>query len=214
MIKEYIKWVGGTLLLTFIIVQYSTCNSYKDSLQETKSLIKASQDTITYYKDKNGENSAKIALLEGDKDNLLFIIGKSNTRIAKLINAGASSGTVYKQTIKFDTLTTVRIDTINNKPSFNDTTTNQWLTLKLSLKNDSLYKSIELTDSVSVSFQEIAQKGFLVPKKRVVIISNSNPYVKITGLQSFNIPPKKTNKVFIFWVGVAVGFIVGKILIN
>ena len=211
MIKEYIKWVGGALLLTFIIIQYSTCNSYKQDLQDNKSLIKASQDTITYYKDKNGENSAKIALLEGDKDNLLLIIGKSNNRITKLIKAGASSGTVYSQVTKFDTLTSVRVDTINHKPSFNDTTTNQWLTLKLALKNDSLYKSVELTDSVSVSFQYISQKGFLVPNKRVVVISNSNPYVKITGLQSFNIPPKKNSKLK-FWLGTGLGLGLGYLI--
>ena len=211
MLREYIKWVGGALLLTFIIIQYSTCNSYKQDLQDNKSLIKASQDTITYYKDKNGENSAKIALLEGDKDNLLLIIGKSNNRITKLIKAGASSGTVYSQVTKFDTITSVRIDTINNKPSFNDTTTNQWLTLKLALKNDSLYKSIELTDSVSVSFQYIPQKGFLVPNKRVVVISNSNPYVKITGLQSFNIPPKKNSKLK-FWLGTGLGLGLGYLI--
>lgn len=211
MLREYIKWVGGALLLTFIIIQYSTCNSYRQDLQDNKSLIKASQDTINYYKDKNGENSAKIALLEGDKDNLLLIIGKSNIRITKLIKAGASSGTVYSQVTKFDTITSVRIDTINNKPSFNDTTTNQWLTLKLALKNDSLYKSIELTDSVSVSFQYISQKGFLAPNKRVVIISNSNPYVKITGLQSFNIPPKKNSKLK-FWLGTGLGLGLGYLI--
>ena len=211
MLREYIKWVGGALLLTFIIIQYSTCNSYKQDLQDNKSLIKASQDTITYYKDKNGENSAKIALLEGDKDNLLLIIGKSNNRITKLIKAGASSGTVYSQITKFDTITSVRVDTINNRPSFNDTTTNQWLTLKLALKNDSLYKSIELTDSVSVSFQYISQKGFLVPNKRVVIISNSNPYVKITGLQSFNIPTKKNSKLK-FWLGTGLGLGLGYLI--
>ena len=205
MLREYIKWVGGALLLTFIIIQYSTCNSYKQDLQDNKSLIKASQDTITYYKDKNGENSAKIALLEGDKDNLLLIIGKSNNRITKLIKAGASSGTVYSQITKFDTITSVRVDTINNRPSFNDTTTNQWLTLKLNLKNDSLSKFIELRDSVSISFQNIPQKGFLKPSKSVVIISNNNPYVKITGLKSFNIPVKSSATKVKFWIGVGLG---------
>ena len=212
MIKEYIKWVGGALLITLFIVQYSTCNSYKQDLLENKSLIKASQDTITYYKNKNGENSAKISLLEGDKDNLLFTIGKSNSKISKLIKAGASSGTVYSQITKFDTITSVRIDTINNKPSFNDTTTNQWFTLKLTLKDDSLYKFVQFTDSVSVSFQDIPQKGFLAPSKRVVVVSNSNPYVKITSLQSFNIPPKKSNTKLIFWGAVATGFIIGKLI--
>ena len=205
MLREYIKWVGGALLLTFIIIQYSTCNSYRQDLQDNKSLIKASQDTINYYKEKNGENSAKIALLEGDKDNLLLILGESNSRLAKLIKQGASSGTVYEQITKFDTTTLVRIDTINNKPSFNDTTTNQWLTLKLNLKNDSLSKFIELRDSVSISFQNIPQKGFLKPSKSVVIISNNNPYVKITGLKSFNIPVKSSATKVKFWIGVGLG---------
>lgn len=204
MIRENIKWVLGALVVTIFVVQCSTCNDYRLNLKENKNLIRDYQDSVIHFKNKEGENSAKIALLEGDKDNLLLILGHSNVRLSKLIKAGASSGTVYSQIIKFDTITKVRVDTINNKLSFNDVTTNKWLTLKLSLTNDSLSKSIELKDSVSVSFQRIAQKGFLKPRKSVVVVSNNNPYVKITGLQSFNIPIK-TNSKFKFWLGAGLG---------
>lgn len=207
--QGYIKWVGGALLFALIVISISTCNKYKFNLEQQQSLIMASQDSIKYFKSKNGENVAQISLLEGDKENLLLVIGKSNKRLAKLIKDGASSGTVYEQSIKYDTINTIKLDTINGKIAFNDSVQNKWLSFNISLKNDSLSKSFELRDSVSVAFKQINQ-GFFKAKKSVVEVTNSNPYVKVTGLKSFTIPNKKSKAKF--WIGVGLGAGAGYLL--
>lgn len=207
--QGYIKWVGGVILFAFIVISISTCNKYKFNLEQQQSLISASQDTIKYFKSKDGENVAQISLLEGDKKNLLLVIGKSNKKLAKLIKDGATSGTVYEQSIKYDTINTIKVDTINGKIAFNDSVQNKWLSFNISLKNDSLSKSFELRDSVSVSFKQINQ-GFFKPKKSVVEVTNSNPYVKVTGLKSFTIPTKKSKAKF--WLGIGIGAGAGYLL--
>lgn len=202
--KGYINWVGGALLFALIVIFYSTCNKYKYNYEEQSSLITAFQDSIKYYKDKDGKNSAEIALLEGSKENLLKIIGKSDAQLTKLLKKGASSGTVFNQTTKFDTIVTVKRDTVNGVIEFNNSIKNNWIDLQVKVKDDSLETFLQTRDSLSVSFQKVKQ-GFLKPKKSVVVVTNANPYVNTTGLRSFDIPQKKNNLKFWFGVGIGAG---------
>lgn len=202
--KGYINWVGGALLFALIVIFYSTCNNYKHSYEEQSSLITAFQDSVKYYKNKDGKNSAEIALLEGSKENLLKIIGKSDAQLTKLLKKGASSGTVFNQTTKFDTVVTVQRDTVNGVIEYNNSIKNNWIDLQVKVKDDSLQTFLQTRDSLSVSFQKVKQ-GFLKPKKSVVVITNANPYVKTTGLRSFDIPKKKSNLKFWFGVGIGAG---------
>ena len=189
--KGYIQWVGGAILFALIVIQISTCNHYKYQLKEQSSLITAYQDTVKRYKDEDGKNSAQIAVLQGSKENLLHIIGKSDAQLAKLIKKGASSGTVFQQTTKFDTVVLVKRDTINGSIEYSNSIVNNWMRLHIGLKDDSLTTSVQFKDSISVSFQKVRQ-GFLKPKKSVVIVTNANPYVKTESVHSFDIPEKKS----------------------
>jgi hypothetical protein len=207
--KGYIQWVGGALLFALITISYSTCNKYKHQYKEQSSLIGAMQDSIKLFKNKDGENSAQISLLEGDKENLLSILGKSNTRLSKLIKQGASSGTLVTQITQIDTVVLVKRDTIDGSCDFENTISNGWYTLNEKRKDDSLQVQLEIRDSISVSFQKVKQ-GFLKPKKSVVIVSNANPYVNTTGLRSFQIPEKKSR--LRFWLNFGLGAGAGYLL--
>lgn len=207
--KGYIQWVGGAILIALIIMGISTCNQYKAQYEEQSSLIEASQDTVKYYKEKDGKQSAQIALLEGSKENLLKVIGKSNQNLAKLIKKGATSGTTFEQITKFDTIVVVKRDTIDGKISYTNEIVNQWARVDVSLADDSLYTNVQFKDSILVSFQKVKQ-GFLKPKKSVVIVTNVNPYVKTSGLKAFDIPQKKSR--LKFWLNFGFGAGVGYLL--
>ncbi len=81
--------------------------------------------------------------------------------------------------------------------------------LTVTLKDDSLKKEIELKDSLTVSFKKIKQ-GFLKPKKSVVEVTIANPYVKVTGLRSFQVPEKKSR--LKFWINFGLGAGAGYLL--
>lgn len=207
--KGYIQWVGGAILIALIIMGISTCNHYKAQYEEQSSLIEASQDTVKYYKEKDGKQSAEIALLEGSKENLLKVIGKSNKNLANLIKKGATSGTTFEQTTQFDTIVVVKRDTIDGKVAYTSEIVNQWARVDVSLADDSLYTNVQFKDSILVSFQKVKQ-GFLKPKKSVVIVTNVNPYVKTSGLKAFDIPQKKSR--LKFWLNFGFGAGVGYLL--
>lgn len=207
--KGYIQWVGGSILFALIVIQYSTCNKFKAEYKEQSNLITSMQDTISHFRNKEGENSAQIALLEGDKENLLIVIGKNDKRITNLIKYGAKSGTVINQVTKIDTVTVIEKDTVDGSLIYHNTVKNKWYSIDQTIKDDSSSINLELRDSISVSFQKVKQ-GFLKPKKSVVVVSNANPYVKTTGLRAFDIPQKKSN--LKFWLGVGLGAGAGYLL--
>jgi hypothetical protein len=72
-----------------------------------------------------------------------------------------------------------------------------------------LTKSIELKDSISVSFIQ-TRNGLFKPKKNYVVVSNTNPYVKIGDVKSFEIPKKKSKSTF--WAGLITGAVTGYFL--
>lgn len=202
--KSWIQWIGGSVLFALLVISYSTCNEYKDNYNEQSDLIVAMQDSVRYFKNKEGERVAQIALLEGSKDNLLKVIGKTDARLAKLIKQNAKAGATFSQTTKIDTFLVTRVDTVDGKVEYSSSLYDEWLKMDVRVKDDSLQASVELTDKVSVSFKEVKQ-GFLKSKKSVVEVTNANPYVKVDGLRSFSVPQKKSRAKFFIGLGIGVG---------
>jgi hypothetical protein len=201
--KYYV--IIGLLLITNLY----TCSTWKSRYTNQSKLITAYQDTLKRFKTKDGKNAVKKEVLVGSPKEILNVLGNTNKRLSKLIKDGSSSGVVIQQTTKYDTITQIRIDTVQGKLSFADTTQNNWLKLAISLQNDSLTKSIELKDSISVSFIQ-TRNGLFKPKKNYVVVSNANPYVKIGDVKSFEIPKKKSKSTF--WVGLITGAVTGYFL--
>ena len=206
--KQWLYWVGGALLISFIIIYVSSPSKKESSNESEVDLFYDLQDTIKYYKNKDGSNTAQIKLLEADKKSLSKVLALKDKRLSDLLKSGSKSATVFGTVTVYDTITKVRIDTVNSKPSFKDQTKDKWLELNIELKNDSLKKSIVLRDSLSVSFKKVSQ-GFLKRKKSVVEVKNYNPYVKINNLQSFDVTDKRVNLLF---PGVVIGAVGSLIL--
>jgi len=199
--KQWLYWIGGALLFSLIIIYISSPSKKDLSNKSELDLFYDLQDTIKYYKNKDGSSTAQIKLLEADKKSLGKVLALKNKSLSDLLKSGSTSATVFETLTVYDTITKVRVDTVNSKPSFKDYTKDRWIEIDIELKNDSLKKSIILRDSVSVSFKKVSQ-GFLKRKKSVVEVKNYNPYVKINNLQSFDVTEKRVNLLF---PGIAIG---------
>lgn len=208
--KQWLYWIGGALLISFIIIYISSLSKENVSNKTELELFYDLQDTIRYYKNKDGSTTAQIKLLEADKKSLAKVIATKNKSLSDLLKSGSTTATVFNTLTVYDTVTKVRLDTVNSKPSFKDQTKDKWIELNIELKNDSLYKSIVLRDSLSVSFKKVSQ-GFLKRKKSVVEVKNYNPYVKINNLQSFDVKEKRVNLLF---PGVVIGAVGALILLK
>jgi hypothetical protein len=199
--KQWLYYIGGALLFSFIIILISSPSKKDISNKSELDLFYDLKDTIKYYKNKDGSSTAQIKLLEADKKSLTKVLALKNKSLSDLLKSGSTSSTVFKTLTVYDTVTKVRIDTVNSKPSFKDYTKDKWIELDIELKNDGLRKSIVLYDSISVSFKKVSQ-GFLKRRKSVVEVKNYNPYVKINNLQSFDVTEKRVNLLF---PGIAIG---------
>jgi len=96
--KGWIQWVGGSIAFALVIISYNTCNNYKNNYDEQSNLIVSMQDSVKYYKNKQGEFVAQIANLQGSKENLLRVIGDQDKQLARLIKSNARAGAVFAQT--------------------------------------------------------------------------------------------------------------------
>jgi len=203
--KQWILWVGGALLISLIIIYFtpSVPSGKKQQLKSEVELFYALQDTIKYLKNKDNSNTAQISLLEADKKTMLRVLATTNKSLSDLLKKGSTAASVITTKTVYDTVNTVRVDTINNKPYFLDTTINKWANIRIELKDDSLHKRFIFTDSISVSFNKVKQKGFLKGKKSVVEVTTHNPYVRVDGVRSFNITKDKNKG--LFWVGLGLG---------
>jgi len=199
--KQWLYWVGGAILFSLIVIYISSPSKKDLSNKSELDLFYDLQDTIKYYKNKDGSSTAQIKLLEADKKSLGKVLALKNKSLSDLLKSGSTSATVFETLTVYDTVTQVKVDTVNSKPSFKDYTKDRWIEIDIELKNDSLKKSIILRDSVSVSFKKVSQ-GFLKRKKSVVEVKNYNPYVKINNLQSFDVTEKRVNLLF---PGIAIG---------
>jgi len=208
--RQWVYWIGGALLVSLVIIYFSSPTSRKELKQEVQ-LFYDLQDSIRYYKNKDNSTSAQIKLLEADKKSLSKVLAARDKSLSDLLKSGSTQGTVFNTTTEYDTVTPVKIDTVKAKPSFIDITHNRWITRNIELRDDSLYKSIILRDSISVSLKRVPQ-GFLKKKKSVVEVTNHNPYVKVNSLQSFSVKEKKGRS--FFWVGVGIGVAAGVLLLK
>jgi hypothetical protein len=209
--KQWLYWIGGALLISFIIIYISSSSLTENVSNKTElELFYDLQDTIRYYKNKDGSSTAQIKLLEADKKSLGKVLALKNKSLSDLLKSGSTSASVFETLTVYDTVTKVKVDTVNSKPSFKDQTKDKWIELNIELKNDSLKKSIVFRDSLSVSFKKIPQ-GFLKKKKSVVEVKNYNPYVKINNLQSFDVTEKRVN---LLLPGIAIGAVGALILLK
>jgi len=207
--KGWIQWVGGSIAFALVIISYNTCNNYKNNYDEQSNLIVSMQDSVKYFKNKQGEFVAQIANLQGSKENLLRVIGDQDKQLTRLIKSNARAGAVFAQTTKIDTVLITKTDTVNGIIERNSSISDKWMTIEVKEKDDSLRAKVEMRDELSVSFKNVSQ-GLFKKKKSVVEVTNANPYVKIEGLRSFEIPQKKSN--LKFWAGVGIGAGAGYLL--
>ena len=131
--KQWLYWIGGALLISFIIIYISSLSKENVSNKTELELFYDLQDTIRYYKNKDGSTTAQIKLLEADKRSLGKVLALKNKSLSDLLKSGSTTATVFNTLTVYDTVTKVRLDTVNSKPSFKDHTKDEWIELNIEL---------------------------------------------------------------------------------
>lgn len=196
------KIINILIIILFIIglsVSTQQCSHYKN---EYKDNIEILNDTIHYYKAKNGKQIATIHGYETNIENLKYLndsLYKAIKNIkpkTKVVTVTQFSGYIDNSTN--DTTYIVKKDTIIKGfyKDFNFNNEYRLLEGNVRYNNDSL--GVSITKDVVMFDYTVA-----LDKKNRIYITSNNPYVKYNNISGFTIPKKRAKR----WsVGPSIGY--------
>lgn len=189
-------------------------DSLKDDVKKEVKLKDALLDSIKYYQNKEKEWVAEKLTIQETIKNLEKMYGQLTDAQKELIKRiqevdkknNIITAALIEANVKIDSLLVrdgkdggqVTVDTTNKKINFNNFATkdtsfvfnidvNNVLPLYPNVKPTMLFKSIEIPNKQFVEFhwKNDKKKGYPISCS----VSNSNKYIKVTGLESYAIPP-------------------------
>lgn len=195
-IKTHLIYISIILVLLFIsCISLRSCHENKQTYNNN---ITALVDSVSYYKDKNGELIASKALLEGD----MSLLKKVNSSLTDELNSMKVKDpeqvvkiiTEYVNTPS-DTVWIVDSTNANITKQFDFTDDYRSLVGDVYLKNDTLGLNIN-TDEVYANYT-------LAIKDNKAYVKIDNPYIKISNIQGITLPAPKTKH---FYFGPSINF--------
>ena len=212
---KIIVWALLACIVTIIILSITTCNSSQRAGIAENNLL-ALNDTVTYYKDREGRTVAQKRVLEvnnkvlmqlnSDKDSMLGILQKlvkenKNTTSASVISITTgdkgSGVTVVRDTIVYDS-----IKMVYEYPTYYYSFGGEYLTGDIEMSEDTTKWDIKFNNYVTVS-HEYKKNGLFKPKYPVVKVTSLNPYSSVTDIASYTVPAKKD---FRIGIGPMIGY--------
>lgn len=185
--------IGIIIALSVYIVRQSHTISTKSNQ------ISALNDTVKLYRTKSGASGAEKQIFVGSKTDVENVLkGKNSSAYNTVKNtpdvhsySDFTNKTKIDTVVKSDTVVMYRDSTgkLTYKLSKDIIEPKGYYAAKIEVSNDSVGLKIEMNDKYHVVTKD-KSNGFLKPKSYVVTVENENPYVKINGLQSFEIQPE------------------------
>lgn len=172
-------------------------------------------DTVTYYSNRLGTNTASIKAIQLNESQLKQIIFSKDNELATLAKHFSEVKTVvkYVQTVKLDTINVVFKDTVPCVFSRKGALDTAWYSLKYESNNKGFSIDSLTIPSQTTIITGLKQKWFLGRQTLTTDITNANPNIRITGIQSVqvNVPVPWYKKWYV-WLGAgaAGGFLISK----
>ena len=193
------------LLLLGMRFAYNAGYSSNENLNSSQS--KALNDSIRYFKNKYNEEVAEKAVYVGTtkellgeayiKDTLLKVLQSKISRLSDNV-------TVLKQRLSMTGSVGTVISHTGNKPQIDDrllvyptysmSKEDSLIEIEITANSDTIAWRLQLINYLSVE-QTMKREGFLNLKKEMYVeVTNSNPYIRTEGIQSFKVKPKPKEK--------------------
>jgi len=209
-----IKNLSIGILIIIIFVLLATDCSHRNIVQQFKTKYENQillLDTVKHYKDRYGksvaaievlqiQNAEKILRLKSDRE----IVKALQFEIQKYKGQKPETITVVQEKIKFDTIfktdsTVIYVDSTGKEREeflikFND----NWVNLNGKVNFQSSDISIEINNKYSVAFMRNKKT-----KKIEVLVTNDNPYSKVTDMLAYKVTLPKPKY---FGIGITGGY--------
>lgn len=223
---ENLKTVLIVVLILLVVGNAFWVQNLKADLNETTALYEATQDELVSWKNKDGENVARIAVLE-TRDAEMFTSMHTQDSLIKELQTlvkdygkqlkKQGSATIIKTETKYDTVY-VKLDAepINIFPGSRimDSINNKWIHSRFGFRVssvegnyisvDTTYYSLNVKNDYSLVIGK-EKTGFLGLGKPKLFaeITNHNPYTETTALRTYQVSQEKTE------LGVGIGPAIG-----
>ncbi|QEE50083.1 hypothetical protein FUA48_10980 [Flavobacterium alkalisoli] len=213
MVRRLIPYCISLILLVIIVSQ---CKSGFREKEMYNSNLTALTDTVSYYKNRLGNQTATIKTLELQKEQLDKVIIQKDKQLKTLTAEFSSVNSVikYSTQTKIDTLVTVFKNPVDSLPRFSITGNrfDKWFSFKYKVTNDSLILSPFITHTGAAIVTGYKRKWFLGKETLTTDITFSNPYIEVNQLSSaqVNIRQPLYRKWYV-WLGIG---IVGGLLLK
>lgn len=205
----YLLIFAAGVLLTYLIVG-SNHNNEVSKYEQQLALEQASKDSlVTVYNKKTAEWESSKQAYVAEKEVLDNYLQEKEQELAKLRKKGAGVGIVIDTETKVDT-------TVKNIPYVELAGVTQDTNLRYAKIDRLPHYEAEVFSYPDSTRIKLAAYVKLTPSidesTGRITVTHNNPYVTVTGLNGFQVQPKKQKSKF--WRGVAVGgAVVGGILI-
>lgn len=187
-------------ILALIGVIFVLLNMYKeekDKKEEQISLIESANDTIQFWKTKEGKNAAKISVLETMSSKTFLAFQSQDETIRelqklvkdnnKLFKNSKGSASIIKSETNIDaTGATTVTPGANGDPIYSANISNEWYNIKTIASKDTTLVNLKTTHSLKLVMGEESQ-GFWKPKKTFATAFDENPYSNITDMRIYNV---------------------------
>jgi len=198
------------IIVVLLLCLFDTCSRNVDYKSEVNKYLNY-KDTVLHYKSKNGKLISYNESLKLTRETMLFLNDSLNDALKEL--------RIKKPTSYTKIVTKYVIDTVEIE--FRDTLPCDDFIRSFVL--DSSYYSLSgiiTKEALSISRLEIPntqrivvgtkKNGLLKPNQYIIAIQNDNPYMKVVGIQNYELTPKKRwfEKQ---WVNFVAGVVVGGI---
>lgn len=172
-------------------------------------------DTLSSWKDKNGKQFSRIAVLEYENTKNFLDLDISNQEVRELQKLvekykkdlkNKGSATIIKTETVYDTIKKLSPELAKQiehlREGIFDSVHNRYISSVFGFRGNNSYFNLMVHNNVSVVIGEEKQ-GFMKPRRTVVTVSDDNPYSSTKGVRTFSVEGKKVSR---FGVGPQIGY--------
>ena len=196
---------SSVILILLTISSILLYNNERRNRITISNLYNSSQDTIRFWKNKDGENVARIFVLSSEKlGDFLKMKTKDDTiiRLQTLVKEykkqlhNQGSATIIQTITEYDTtyVTNNLLDTIYfPNTTILDSISNRWISTKFGFDRGNTIFSLRVDNLYSVVIGE-ESRGLFKKKEPFVEVTNHNPFTETAMLRTYQVTQTKHSK--------------------
>jgi hypothetical protein len=207
--RKHSPYIVILILSTALILSLEKCSYVKN---KNIANITGFTDTVKYFKNKLGTQTAEIKILQLNKEQLQRLILNKDKELNLLAKEFSKVNTIikYKTLIQFDTLRIDYKDTIPCIFKRSGKVKENWYSFTYASDQKGITIDSLKTYTETTIINGFKRKWFLGNETVTTNITNSNPYLKVAQIKSAEVVvPEPWYKKWYVWlaVGVSAGFI-------